>query len=124
MNEKLARTLGIKFVRKQSHGGKRNGCDVIIRKLKGNRYNISFSDSVANKLGTHVRLAVGNRRIWIVSGCADEYGYKISKKNGTRGYVLVSVSAIGYIDAFLGDHELLYSSDMDAYYITEKGEYK
>ena len=117
MNEKLAKTLGIKFIKKQSHGGKRGNCDVAVVKQKGNRYTISFSDAVANKLGSHVRYARGNNRLWIASGVADEYGYKIIKQDHSRGYTGVAISSIGFIDDFIGDHELKYSADMDAYYI-------
>ena len=65
-------------------------------------------------------LAKAKDRIYIVPGCKNEYGFKLSGTNSVRKYVLVSAVTIGFIDKFLGEHTLLYQDDLDAYYIRAK----
>lgn len=118
MNEQLAQALGIEFIRKKSRAT--SGADLRITKSTGNRYSFSFSKKFANKMGGYVRLAKAKDRIYIVPGCKNEYGFKLSGTNSVRKYVLVSAATIGFIDKFLGEHTLLYQDDLDAYYIRAK----
>ena len=122
MNEQLAQTLGIKFIRKGSHNLGNTACDLRISKSTQNRYALSFSKKTANKLGDYIRIAVAKNRIWIAPGCADAYGYKLAKNTATRRYVMISAASIGFIDKFIGEHELKYSEELDVYYITESKE--
>lgn len=120
MNDQLARTLGIEFVRKRRAPIK---SDLEIRKIKNhNSYSFSFSELFADKLGGYVRFAVAKNRLYIAPGCKDEYSFKITgKSNGARGYVHVSASTIGFIDKFCGVHMIEYYKDLDAYYIRARG---
>ena len=122
MNEKLAQALGIEFIKKMNKAS--SNTDLKVTKSTGNRYSLSFSWKCADKLGGYVRLARAKDRIYIVPGCKNEYGFKLSGSNGKRKYVLVSASSIGFIDKFIGEHTLLYQSDLDAYYIKARGDDK
>ena len=119
MNDQLARTLGIEFIRngKSAYNG-----DLVIRKSKDKKmYIFSFSDKYTEKLGGYVRLAVAKNRLYIAPGCKDGYSFRIvSKSNGRRGYVNIMASTIGFIDKFLGQHKIEFYEDLDAYYIKEQ----
>ncbi len=121
MNEQLAQALGIKFARNRKGMSSSARYDLRISKSKDGRYTLSFSIKCAKKLGDYVRVAATDKRLYIVSGCKDEYGFKMAGKEGYRRYVYLTPSTIGFIDKFVGDHELQYYEDLDAYYVTAKG---
>lgn len=125
MNEQLAKALGINFIEKRTRVS--SSCDVKITRSDSKFYNgylFSFSDKFAKKLGDRVRVAVTDKRIYFVSGCDDEYGYKLMRqksKSNTRAYIRLPVSSVGFIDKFLGSHSVAYYEDLDAYYVGAKG---
>lgn len=117
MNDKLAQTLGIKFIEKKRSAGR--AVDVAITK-QSKCYAFSFDAKAGKKLGEYVRVAHSKSRIYIAPGCRDKYGFKVTQHaQGKRKYVHVAIDSIGFIDAFIGDHKLKYDADLDVYYITE-----
>lgn len=120
MNEQLATAIGLKFVKKKKPGGGCKKADVCVYKEK-TKYRFSFAKTKAAKLGDFAKIARANNRIYFVpSKTEDAYSYKFdkNKNQGTRQGLNVTFSAIGNIDEFVGDHDLKYFADLDAYYIT------
>ena len=128
MNENLAKALGINFIKKGHCGARHlNKCDVSVTKCK-DCYRFSFSESSAKKIGDYVKIAPTNNRIYFVPAPQkDEYAYKMTafiKQKCSRRAVQISFGRMPNIDNMIGDYELKYFSDRDAYYITKelKGE--
>lgn len=116
MNDQLAKTLGIEFVEKRE----RSVADVTISKRPAQKdYNFSLSPRAAKKMGGYVRVGKSKTRIYIVPGCNDKHGFKLTGgRNSKRRYVAIRQEAIGLIDNFTGNHALKFDADLDAYYVT------
>lgn len=127
MNEKIANALGIRFIKKGGRGGRSaNKLDVSITKNK-KQYRFSFNERAAKKLGEYVKIAPANNRIYFVPSLEkDEYAYKLStpNKGSERKAVQISFCRMPNIDELIGDYELKYFNDLDAYYISKNREVK
>lgn len=119
MNKQLADALNIKFINKKGykHGARLEDIDVCVNSDKG-KYTLTFNNATSKKLGEYVAVAVVSSRIYIVPNKDSKIAYKLSK-NGSRKRVQIGKSIIGNIDRFIGDHELRYWDDLDAYYIVD-----
>ena len=123
MNENLAKALGINFIKKGYSGGRPvNNSDVSVTKCKG-YYRFSFNESSAKKIGEYVKIAPTNNRIYFVPAPQkDEYAYKLAsfeKQGCSRNAMQISFGRMPNIDNMIGDYDLKYFSDLDAYYITK-----
>lgn len=128
MNEQIANALGIRFIKKGGRGGRSESkFDVSITKNK-KQYRFSFSERAAKKLGEYVKIAPANNRIYFAPSLEkDEYAYKLTTPNKggcLRKAVQISFGMMPNIDELIGDYELKYFNDLDAYYISKNREVK
>lgn len=100
-------------------------CDVNVTKNRQkssfSRYRFSISKNAYQKIKSERVVCVlspSRSQLYLVP---NDTGYYISKPKETKGervFFTVSVSAIGNIDRFLGEHTLKYNNELDGYYIS------
>lgn len=118
-NTELANSLGIHIVKKGHRGVAIDpSVDVAIRNQK-DRYTISFSSSIAHKIGEYISVAATETRIYIIPTYRnDPNGYKLSGgKHVVRPCISLAKKVVNLHD-FVGDHRLKFWDDLGAYFVS------
>ena len=126
-NWELAKAFGFEVIEPKVNGrGNCKKCDVYVSKStskNNNRYRFSFSKEAFEKLNaTKIKcvLIPSGEKLFLVP-CEEGYSVcwptNISKNRGTRPFFSIAQSLCNDISNFLGCHDLIFSKDLNGYYI-------
>ena len=127
MNKTLLDAMGIKINMNEFQRTTRNADIAIYRMHADDRLNISFAQNIAKKLGKYVLISKPWKdRLYFFSCSENEYGKRtLSMPKGSNARATMQLSDVDHeYDCMIGNYDLRYSKDLDAYYINAADPFK